>query len=775
MAATDIKGNLFLTKHFSHSCLRTYAVNAVWFIWFVLLSPALMPVALSAQAGMKSKSSVSRVEPSPDQIKEIETLLDQAEKKSEIANYPEALDLAGKGLAKAESTGYVIGMAKGDHIIGTIYYKQRILPKAKESLNTSLLISEENNFQLLIAFNKTYLGALNSVEGKAEEGMRLVNEGLEMFNQLGDIKGKGTAHLHLGAIHRSQGRLDESLEHYTTAYNLFKQIESAWGMASSQGGIGTIYANRGQHDEANKCFTECLNLWQKVGNTSGIADTYHHLGLVQFLKANYTDALGHLLNSLKLRQELGDSIKIAESYHDIGHIYFKQNQYEEALINYEKALKIFKEAGIKQRIGIAHNSLGNTYSRLGEMPKAFENYEASIAMQEVIGDKPGLVYSLNNIGNLYVSQGDYTAAKKHLLAALQLGIELEDLENLAFSYQHLGELEFSTGQFVKAKENVEKSISISKQTGNKNTAMYAYNLLARIDSSMGNYQQALVDYKLYKTYSDSLTKEEKEGIIADLKISYETERKDLEIQRLGNERELQQIKLNKQTMLKNYFIGGLILFALLSFFAYNYFVTRQKLKLQTLRNKIASDLHDDVGSTLSSIAIFSEIAQEQSKDVMPLLQTIGESSRKMLEAMTDIVWTINPENDQFENIILRMRSYAYELLGAKDIGFDFTADEELVNIKLPMEARKNLFLIFKEATNNIIKYSGADKALFSLKSDRNNVSMMIRDNGIGFDLNKPTVGNGLKNMQKRAKEVGGKLLIESLPGQGTTIELSIAV
>ena len=118
-------------------------------------------------------------------------------------------------------------------------------------------------------------------------------------------------------------------------------------------------------------------------------------------------------------------------------------------------------------------------------------------------------------------------------------------------------------------------------------------------------------------------------------------------------------------MITNILISGLILFALLAFFAYNYFVTRQQLKLQTLRNKIASDLHDDVGSTLSSIAIFSEIAQQQSKDVMPLLQTISDSSRKMLEAMTDIVWTINPENDQFENIILRMRSYAYELLGAK--------------------------------------------------------------------------------------------------------------
>ena len=219
----------------------------------------------------------------------------------------------------------------------------------------------------------------------------------------------------------------------------------------------------------------------------------------------------------------------------------------------------------------------------------------------------------------------------------------------------------------------------------------------------------------------------------------------------------------------------MVLFCVLAFFAYNNYSTRQKLKLQTLRNKIASDLHDEVGSTLSSISIFSQIAQEQTKEVIPLLDTIGESSRKMLDAMADIVWTINPENDQFEKIILRMRSFAYELLGAKGIDFEFVADEEAIKIKLPMDARKNLYLIFKEATNNMVKYAGASKATFAIKDEKDNLSMMIRDNGMGFDVNLATEGNGIKNMKRRAMEIGAKLLIESFPGSGTTIQLKIAL
>jgi signal transduction histidine kinase len=169
------------------------------------------------------------------------------------------------------------------------------------------------------------------------------------------------------------------------------------------------------------------------------------------------------------------------------------------------------------------------------------------------------------------------------------------------------------------------------------------------------------------------------------------------------------------------------------------------------------------------------MAQEQSSEVKPLLQTIGDSSRKMLDAMADIVWTINPENDQFEKIILRMRSFAYELLGARQINFRFVADENIASIKLSMAARRNLYLIFKEATNNMVKYAEASKAMFSIKGEQGKLVMLINDNGKGFDSKQETQGNGLKNMKKRASEMGAVLMIDSIPGTGTTIKLEMAV
>jgi signal transduction histidine kinase len=246
-------------------------------------------------------------------------------------------------------------------------------------------------------------------------------------------------------------------------------------------------------------------------------------------------------------------------------------------------------------------------------------------------------------------------------------------------------------------------------------------------------------------------------------------------EQLNKEKTIQTLETRKQKQAKNYLIAGLALFTILSFFIYRNYHARQKLKLLTLRNKIASDLHDDVGSTLSSISIFSQMAQQQSKEAIPLLESIGESSRKMLDAMADIVWTINPENDQFEKIIMRMRSFAYELLGAKKIDFEFISDEEVEKFKLPMEVRRNLYLIFKEATNNMVKYSEARRAMFAIKGEKNNLTMIIKDDGRGFNIAGSTNGNGLKNMKQRAKEIGADFIIDSRPGNGTIIQLKIAV
>lgn len=200
---------------------------------------------------------------------------------------------------------------------------------------------------------------------------------------------------------------------------------------------------------------------------------------------------------------------------------------------------------------------------------------------------------------------------------------------------------------------------------------------------------------------------------------------------------------------------------------------REVIHLQMIRNNIASDLHDDIGSTLNSISVLSEVAKQQAGKPLPALDEVGESSRKIVEAMSDIVWTINPENDSFEKIIVRMRSFAYQVMKGKKIEFKFQVEGDFSKLTLPMQMRKNFYLIFKEATTNIAKYSQATQVNFSVVKNDASIFLIIRDNGIGFDINKVESGNGIKNMQRRAKEINAGLIIEPEEGSGTHIELNL--
>jgi len=199
----------------------------------------------------------------------------------------------------------------------------------------------------------------------------------------------------------------------------------------------------------------------------------------------------------------------------------------------------------------------------------------------------------------------------------------------------------------------------------------------------------------------------------------------------------------------------------------------QVLLLQRIRNKIAADLHDDIGSTLNSISIYSGLAKKDPSQTQSALDMIGESSRKVIESMSDIVWSINPENDSFDKIILRMRSLSYHLLNATQIEFTFRADESLDQVKLPMEKRRNFYLIFKEVLNNLVKYSRASRASVLLTCDERFVTCIIRDDGVGFDTSLQFNGNGLNNIRKRATEMNAQLHIESAIGKGTNIELNL--
>ena len=204
----------------------------------------------------------------------------------------------------------------------------------------------------------------------------------------------------------------------------------------------------------------------------------------------------------------------------------------------------------------------------------------------------------------------------------------------------------------------------------------------------------------------------------------------------------------------------------------------KRLEMERLRSHISRDLHDDIGSTLSSINILSKsnlIPHRENGDNKIILQKIQQRSQKMLDAMDDLIWNTKPENDSLDSLLVRMREYAGETLEGSGISFTLNSPPAINHIKLDMQQKRNLFLIFKEAVNNLAKYSNSKNANIQFDYQKKQLQMIITDEGTGFSVSAVKRGNGLGNMQTRAAELNAHLEIRSGTGLGTTIIVQLPV
>jgi signal transduction histidine kinase len=200
-------------------------------------------------------------------------------------------------------------------------------------------------------------------------------------------------------------------------------------------------------------------------------------------------------------------------------------------------------------------------------------------------------------------------------------------------------------------------------------------------------------------------------------------------------------------------------------------------RMQHIRNKIAQDLHDDIGSTLSSISILSDLAIRGNSGTQSLetMNEIKDSSLLLMERMDDIVWSINPRNDSLENLLMRIRHFATTLFEAKGIDYTIDIQQHVDEVRLPIEYRQHIYLILKEAINNLVKYAQASQAVIEVSFDQRYLQLCVRDNGCGFEIAGSLRGNGITGMQRRADLMNARVLIASAPGKGTEIRLEVGL
>ncbi|MBK5285590.1 MAG: tetratricopeptide repeat protein [Bacteroidia bacterium] len=615
------------------------------------------------------------------------------------------------------------------------------------------------------------LGRENAFAGNYNESRKYSSDAMLLSEKIKFEKGKIQAYHHTGFTYFYEANYPEAMKQYSSALSIAEKLKDKKGIANSYNNMGLVYTYQQKYSEGMKMHQTALKMYKEINDSTGILNSNNNLGIIYEEQGNYPEALKSYLSALKMAEARGNKKATADAYFNIANIYSGNISDIEGIKNYLLALKIYEEIGFKKGIALCYVNMGQSYEKLDSMESAVKFAQKGYELMEELGLKPSAAQAKNMLAHIHTKLGNYSQAQDDFSASLKLFSEIGDTMNMSVSHRGLGDVYYHKGQYNEALKHFKACLELAKAIDFKVNVKAGYGSIAETYGKMNDYKNAFLNHQLYFAHNDSLLNETRSKQVAEMQTRFETEKKDKDIALLNKDKEIREAEIKKQKLQKYSFIGGLGLVIILLLFGYRAYRTRQALRLQDIRNKISGDLHDDIGSTLNSISVYSEVARKKDEQQDEALEMIGEASRKIIEAMSDIVWTINPENDSFAKIIFRMKSLAYNLFRAKKIEFTFHADEILNEKKLSLEERRNFYLIFKEAINNLVKYSNATRVAITLVNENELIKLRIQDDGVGFDTTQDNIGNGLKNMKRRADEMKAEFKIESSKGNGTQIDL----
>jgi two-component system, NarL family, sensor histidine kinase UhpB len=567
----------------------------------------------------------------------------------------------------------------------------------------------------------------------------------------------------------------KAIEYWKQGLTLSKNLNYTLGTARCLVNIATGYSYLGRYDSALIYSDSAILFAKLVGDPNRLALVYLNTGDYYRNVQNFKKALLYCDTALKYASEAANNDRMARIYDIISDVYAAQKQYVSSLSYLEKALELYKKDENMQMVGQVYSDFADIYKNLDEHDKAIAHYQQAIHIGDSVQDLKNLSTYHADLCDLYLVQKNYTSAKLSAEKAMHFAKLQGNNLQLATAFTHFANLYLQQKNYGEA---VEAGIQAYKLAVGEKNLLWQHESAATVANAytaLNDHKNAAEFLRISGSLNDSLRRQQFNEQTAALQTSFDVRQKDKEIELLSKDSELQQQRIIQQ----RFYLSASFVVAFLAIGAIALLMNRnrlrQRMKELQLRNQIAADLHDEVGSSLSSIHLLSKMAV-QGKTAVPkdILNRVSENAQETMEKMSDIVWMIKPSENDGQTLAQRMERYLYELCTHQNIECSMQASA-LDQLQLNMHQRKNLYLIFKEAVNNSIKYSGTKKLEVSIAIQQTTLVMRIRDFGKGFNEETIIRGNGLANMQARAKELKGHLHINSSEEHGTELELKFPV
>lgn len=574
--------------------------------------------------------------------------------------------------------------------------------------------------------------------------------------------------------HQSTGNLD-SARYYLEMLRM-ESPKNARAYLHYNQTAGLFYKNIGQPKEGLPYMQRTLDVTidstTRAGMMLNIGNTYNSMG-------ELNTAAEYHLNSLALFERVGNKRGQSFAFQALGNDYLKMEQWARARANYEKSLTLKEQLNDRRGIMTAAGSIGTVSFEMGDYAAAIKAFEASTKMAREMSLVQDEGMGLDQLANTYRKMGDTKRSMVYFTRALRCAKQLDDKPWIATLEASILQLEEGN-----AKELVEasllKTLEQYSMSGDRIGMGSSHRNLAEFYSRQGDFKKAYEHLHISARLEDSTRGQSVDEQLRNLEQQYANEKHDREMALFRKDQELKTADLETQQAVQAGVIIALISILAIGLLLVNRYqvISRGKrtAEIERMRNAIARDLHDDIGSTLSSINIMSQLALREGQEVASKhFSKIAEQSGRMMESMSDIVWSITPGNDSLEHVVARMKEFTAEILEPKNITYRFTGEASLKDTTLSLDKRKNLFLIFKEAVNNAAKYSGATDLEIIFVRQGNTLSLSVSDNGGGFEPERVKAGNGLKNMKERASALRGRFDFVTRVSEGTRVALEVPI
>jgi len=653
------------------------------------------------------------------------------------------------------------------------------------SFGTNAQIPDWNQYknvkEKLTAMNQ--YGRTAIIKQKFDEGLSVLKSAADIAQKASLDSFEARSLIYAGSAYRYKSNFDSAINTLDRALKIADAKKLYTEQAAAILEMFTIYYSAGKSDSANAALARVQSIESKLdSNSSERGKLELYLGHVTKRKLKYTEAFEHYFRALNIFTRLKDSTNVAVLYISIANVYNNRGEQEKALGYFRESVTILTQLNRKLELANAYLNMTDDYYYLNKLDSAELTDMKALALAKELNHKTFMSYAYMHLGHINRLRKQFDKAIHYFQQSIDIAETLHSENVLWADYQGMGETYMAANDYARAKIYLDKHLALVKQLGNYEEIIEAYADLKETEFNLHNYAKAHEYEKIWAAYKDSAYNESVSRNLAEMESKYENQKKEQEIVLLKKDQQLQNTELQKEKTIKlsAFVLSGFLL--IIGLLVVNRFRVMQKAKrmveIEKLRNNIARDLHDDIGSVLSSININSKMALSNAGEeriVRGQLEKIKEHSGRMMEGMSDIVWAINPVNDSMEKMILRMKEFAVEILEPQNINFSFDCSGNVTESTLDVSRRKELYLVFKEAINNAAKYSGCKNIFITLQTDRNNIRLNIVDDGMGFDPELVRSGNGLRNMEQRAAAIGGSLEISSSSGKGTNLTLTLAI